>query len=308
MIWRLKLNTFNKFLDGKSWTDYSGFLKKLKKSKRILFSKPELLVGILLTLFIILGAIFAPIIAKVDPLKMDYTHILKPPLTSGYLLGTDQFGRDMISRLLYGARISLLIAWSSVFGAAILGSIIGPIAGYYGGFLDNVMMRIIEAIMTFPLIIIALLLATVFIPGAKTLILVFIIVGSPVFAKITRGVVLSLKEQEFVLAAKALGGTNMSIIFKHIFPNIIHQILVLATLQISRVMFVEAGLSFIGVGVQPPYPSWGNMLADGRSYMMVAWWLPILPGLALLITVLGANLLCDGLQEILDPKRRKIVG
>ena len=302
------MKTFNKFLDGKSWTDYYGFLRKLKKSKRILFSNPELLVGILLTLFIILSAIFAPIIAKVDPLEMDYNQILKPPLISGHLLGTDQFGRDMLSRLLYGARVSLLIAWSSVFGAAILGSIIGPIAGYYGGFLDNVMMRIIESLMTFPFIIIALLLATVFIPGAKTLILVFSIVGLPIFAKITRGVVLSLKEQEFVLAAKALGGSNMRIIFKHIHPNIIHQVLVLATLQISRIIFVEAGLSFIGVGVQPPYPSWGNMLADGRNYMIVAWWLPVLPGLALLIAVLGANLLCDGIQEILDPKRRKIIG
>ena len=302
------MKTFNKFLDGKSWTDYYGFLRKLKKSKRILFSNPELLVGILLTLFIILSAIFAPIIAKVNPLEMDYNQILKPPLISGHLLGTDQFGRDMLSRLLYGARVSLLIAWCSVFGAAILGSIIGPIAGYYGGFLDNVMMRIIESIMTFPFIIIALLLATVFIPGAKTLILVFSIVGLPIFAKITRGVVLSLKEQEFVLAAKALGGSNMRIIFKHILPNIIHQVLVLATLQISRIIFVEAGLSFIGVGVQPPYPSWGNMLADGRNYMILAWWLPVLPGLALLIAVLGANLLCDGLQEILDPKRRRIVG
>lgn len=302
------MKTFNKFLDGESWTDYYGFLRKLKKSKRILFSNPELLVGILLTLFITLSAIFAPIIAKVDPLEMDYNQILKPPLISGHLLGTDQFGRDLLSRLLYGARVSLLIAWSSVFGAAILGSIMGPIAGYYGGFLDNVMMRIIESIMTFPFIIIALLLATVFIPGAKTLILVFSIVGLPIFAKITRGVVLSLKEQEFVLAAKALGGSNMRIIFKHILPNIIHQVLVLATLQISRIIFVEAGLSFIGVGVQPPYPSWGNMLADGRNYMIVAWWLPVLPGLALLIAVLGANLLCDGLQEILDPKRRKIVG
>ncbi len=302
------MKTFNKFLNGKSWTDYYGFLRKLKKSKRILFSNPELLIGILLTLFIIVSAIFAPIIAKVDPLEMDYNQILKPPLISGHLLGTDQFGRDMLSRLLYGARVSLLIAWCSVLGAAILGSIIGPIAGYYGGFLDNVMMRIIESIMTFPFIIIALLLATVFIPGAKTLILVFSIVGLPIFAKITRGVVLSLKEQEFVLAAKALGGSNMRIIFKHILPNIIHQVLVLATLQISRVIFVEAGLSFIGVGVQPPYPSWGNMLADGRNYMIVAWWLPVLPGLALLIAVLGANLLCDGLQEILDPKRRKIVG
>ena len=302
------MKTFNKFLDGKSWTDYYGFLSKLKKSKRILFSNPELLVGILLTLFIILSAIFAPIIAKVDPLEMDYNQILKPPLISGHLLGTDQFGRDMLSRLLYGARVSLLIAWSSVFGAAILGSIIGPIAGYYGGFLDNVMMRIIESIMTFPFIIIALLLATVFIPGAKTLILVFSIVGLPIFAKITRGLVLSLKEQEFVLAAKALGNSDMRIIFKHILPNFVYQIFILITLQISRIIFTEAGLSFIGVGVQPPYPSWGNMLADGRSYMIVAWWLPVLPGLALLIAVLGANLLCDGLQEILDPKRRKIVG
>lgn len=303
----MKLNSFKKFLDRKNRTDYSRLLKKLKTSKSILFSSPELLVGILLTLFIILSAIFAPIITNVDPLKTDYTQILKPPLTPGYLLGTDQFGRDVFTRILYGARISLLIAWCSVFGAAILGSIIGPIAGYYGGFLDNLLMRIIEAIMTFPFIIVALLLSTVFIPGIKTLIPVFSFIGMPLFAKITRGIVLSIREHEYVLAAKALGNSNMRVIFKHIYPNIVHQVLVLATLQISRIIFVEAALSFIGVGVQAPYPSWGNMLADGRNYMILSWWLPILPGLALLITVLGANLLNDGLQEILDPKRRKII-
>ena len=300
------MNIFNKFLDGKSWTDYYyGFLKKIKQNILILFSYPELLVGILLTLLVILSAILAPVIVNVDPLTTDSTQILKPPLTSGHLFGTDQLGRDILSRLLYGARVSILIAYISSFFSAFLGTVVGLITGYFGGFFDNVIMRIIESIMIFPFIIIALLLATVIIPGIETLILMFGIIGSPIFAKVTRGLVLSLKEREFVLAAKALGGSNMRIIFKDIFPNIVHQILILATLQVSRVIFAEASLSFIGVGIQLPYASWGNMLADGRNYMALAWWLPVLPGLALLITVLGLNLLNDGIQEILDPKRKK---
>ena len=298
------MDYFYKFLNAKSWTDVYGLVKKIKKYKSIIFSSPELLIGLLLIIFTILGAIFAPIVS-IDPLKMG-TDILKPPLVSlRHLLGTDQFGRDMLVRILHGARITLLIAWSSAFGAAILGSFLGSISGYYGGFLDNVIMRIIEAIMTFPLIIIALLLATVFIPGTRTLILIFTIIGMPIFAKVIRGVVLTLKEEEYVLAAKALGNSDMRIIFKHILPNFVYQIFILITLQISRIIFTEAGLSFIGVGVQPPTPSWGNMLADGRGYMMIAWWLVVVPGVALLITVLGANLLSDGLQEILDPKSRK---
>lgn len=300
------MNIFNKFLDGKSWTDYYyGFLKKIKQNMLILFSYPELLVGILLTLLVILSAILAPVIVNVDPLTTDSAHILNPPLTSGHLFGTDQLGRDILSRLLYGARVSILIAYISSFFSAFLGTVVGLITGYFGGFFDNVIMRIIESIMIFPFIIIALLLATVIIPGIETLILMFGIIGSPIFAKVTRGLVLSLKEREFVLAAKALGGSNMRIIFKDIFPNIVHQILILATLQVSRVIFAEASLSFIGVGIQLPYASWGNMLADGRNYMALAWWLPVLPGLALLITVLGLNLLSDGIQEILDPKRKK---
>ncbi len=300
------MNIFNKFLDGKSWTDYYyGFLKKLKQNTFILFSYPILLVGILLTILVVLSAILAPIIVNVDPLTTNSTQILKPPLTSGHLFGTDQLGRDILSRLLYGARVSLLIAFISSFFSAILGTAVGSITGYFGGFLDNVIMRIIESIMVFPFIIIALLLATVIIPGPETLILMFGIIGSPIFAKVARGLVLSFKEQDFVLAAIALGASNMRIIFKYIFPNIVHQILILATLQVSRVVFAEASLSFIGVGIQLPYASWGNMLADGRNYMALAWWLPVLPGLALLITVLGLNLLNDGIQEILDPKRRR---
>lgn len=265
------------------------------------FKRPVFLIGLVLTLSIILLAIFAPLLAT-DPLKMS-SEILKPPFVSrSHIFGTDQFGRDIFTRLIYGARITLLVAWTSAIGAAIFGSLSGSLTGYFGGLVDNIAMRILESIMTFPFIVIALLLATVFIPGIETLIIVFTIIGTPSFAKIIRGTVLSLKQEEYILAARALGNSDLRIIFRHILPNCLHQVLILVTLQISRIIFVEAGLSFIGVGIQPPFPSWGNMLADGRGYMMIAWWLVILPGLALLITVLGANLLADGLQDILNPK------
>lgn len=265
----------------------------------------SLLIGVVLSLLVIIVIVFGPFIYEVDPTKLDSKNILVPPFSSlNQIFGTDHLGRDIFSRLIYGGKITLFIAWTSSLGGALVGTILGIISGFYGKLLDNIIMRIIESIMTFPFIIIALLLASLFVPGVTTLIIVFIIVGSPIFAKVIRGVAIAIKNEEYVLAAKSLGANDFRIMFFHLFPNIVPQILIITTLQISRIIFAEAGLSFIGVGVQPPYPSWGSMLADGRSYMAISWWLPFLPGLALVITILGANFLGDGLQELLDPKRK----
>ena len=280
-----------------------NFSGKFSSSIAKKYHSPIFLLGLFLTLSIILLAILAPFFLN-NPLEMS-SDVLKPPFSRDHIFGTDQFGRDVLTRLLYGARLTLLIAWTSAIGSAIFGSLLGTISGYFGGLFDNIIMRILESIMTFPFIIIALLLATVFIPGIITLIFVFTIIGTPTFAKVIRGVVLSIKEQEYILAAKAIGCSDLQVIFNHILTNCFHQVLILVTLQISRIIFVEAGLSFIGVGIQPPFPSWGNMLADGRGYIMIAWWLAIFPGLALWITVISANLLADGLQYILNPRSTK---
>ncbi len=272
---------------------------------RTIISIRSLFIGIILSLIVIIITIFGPIIYNVDPINLDSKNILLPPFTSiSHILGTDHLGRDIFSRLIHGGKITLFIAWSSALGGAIVGTVFGIMSGYYGKFVDNVIMRLIESIMTFPFIIIALLLASLFVPGVTTLIIVFIIVGAPVFAKVIRGVAISIKNEEYILAARSLGSNDFRIMFFHFLPNIFPQILIITTLQISRIIFAEAGLSFIGVGVQPPYPSWGSMLADGRTYMAVSWWLPFLPGLALVVTILGANFLGDGLQELLDPKRK----
>ena len=272
---------------------------------RTIMSIRSLFIGIILSLIVIIIIIFGPIIYNVDPINLDSKNILIPPFTSiDHIFGTDHLGRDIFARLIHGGKVTLFIAWSSALGGALVGPIFGIVSGFYGKFVDNIIMRLIESIMTFPFIIIALLLASLFVPGVTTLIIVFIIVGSPVFAKVIRGVAIAIKNEEYILAARSLGSNDFRIMFFHLLPNIFPQILIITTLQISRIIFAEAGLSFIGVGVQPPYPSWGSMLADGRTYMAISWWLPFLPGLALVLTILGANFLGDGLQELLDPKRK----
>ncbi len=264
-----------------------------------------LLLGAILTVGWAALAVFGPIVAQLDPIAQDAQSVLLAPgLGSRYFLGTDQLGRDMLARLLFGARLSLFIGWTSVILGGLVGLAIGTLVGYYQGRLDNVVMRIAEAKMAFPFILLVLLLMSVLIPGPGTIVGVFVFVGWPLYAKIVRGVTLSLMQEEYILAARAIGIPDRRTIFRHLLPNVIPVLFVLLPLQLSQVVFAEAGLSFIGVGVQPPHPSWGSMLADSRNYMTVAWWLPTFPGIALLLTVLGANLLGDGLQELLDPKRR----
>lgn len=264
-----------------------------------------LVAGVVLTVGWIAAAVFLPIAMRMDPIAQDTQSVLSPPsLRSQHLLGTDQLGRDVMARLVHGARVSLLIGWLSVTIGATAGLTLGLLAAYYGGWLDSILMRVAEAQMSFPLVLLALLIMSVVIPGPGTIIGMFAFVGWPLYAKVVRGAVLSLNREEYVLAARALGARDWRIIRHHLLPNVLPLLFVLVPLQLSQIVFTEAGLSFIGVGVQPPHPSWGFMLSDSRVYMTVAWWLPVLPGVALLLTILGANLLGDGLQEVLDPKRR----
>lgn len=268
-----------------------------------------LVAGVMLTVGWIAAAVFLPAAMRMDPIAQDTQNVLSPPgLRSHHLLGTDQLGRDVMARLVLGARVSLLIGWLSVTIAAIIGLVLGLLAAYYGGWLDSILMRVAEAQMSFPFVLLALLIMSVVIPGPGTIIGMFAFVGWPLDAKVVRGAVLSLNQEEYIMAARALGARDWRIIRRHLLPNVLPLLFVLMPLHLSQIVFTEAGLSFIGVGVQPPHPSWGFMLADSRIYMTVAWWLPVLPGVALLLTVLGANLLGDGLQEVLDPKRKVALG
>ena len=255
-------------------------------------------------LFIIIGsALFAPWLAPQDPSKQILLDKLSPP-GDKYILGADNLGRDTLSRLLYGARVSLLVGFASVAGSIFIGTVIGAVAGYYGGKLDAVLMRIVDAVISFPSLFLLITLVTIFEPSLMTLIFVFAIFGWTGTARLVRGEFLSLRSAEFVLAARTLGIRNTRIIFSHILPNAMGPIIVSATLGIGGVILAEAALSYLGLGIQPPIPSWGNMLqsAQNPQVMLGAWWYPLFPGFMILITVLAFNFVGDGLRDAFDPK------
>lgn len=260
-------------------------------------------VGALLLFIIILAAIFAPIIAPHNPSQQVLLDKLHPP-SSKYWLGADNLGRDTFSRLLYGARVSLLVGFMSVAGSIFIGTVVGALAGYYGGKLDAVLMRFVDAVISFPSLFLLITLVTIFEPSLLTLISIFAIFGWTGTARLVRGEFLALRKAEFVLAARTLGIKNTRIIFSHILPNAMGPIIVSATLGIGGVILAEAALSYLGLGIQPPIPSWGNMLqsAQNPQILLGAWWYPLFPGLMILVTVLAFNFVGDGLRDAFDPK------
>ena len=224
-----------------------------------------------------------------------------------HLMGTDKFGRDIFSRLLYGAQISLLVGFASVLGSITIGTVVGAIAGYFGGIIDAILMRIVDIILSIPDIFLLITLVTIFQPGIDKLILIFALTRWTTTARLVRSEFLSLRSREFVLAAKTIGTRNYKIIFSHILPNAMGPIIVAATLSVGTVILAESALSYLGFGVQPPMASWGNMLQDAQNFtiMIQAWWYPLFPGLMILLTVLCFNFLGDGLRDALDPKNIK---
>ncbi len=271
-------------------------LLKIKKNSRLIIG------SVILLLF--LGIVFIlPLFYTIDVFSTDVRHAMKPPFQSGlkYPLGTDSLGRDMLSRLIYGSRISLLIGVVTTLTTSIIGSVIGMIAGYLGGRVDNILMRITDTIMCYPFTIIAIVAAALLEPGIYTIIIIFSAFGWTNYARTLRGLALSIKEREFVEASKALGANSAWVIFRHIFPNILSTLIVVATLQIRIMILAEATLSFLGVGIQPPTPSLGVIIDQGREYLSNAWWIAVMPGIALVFVVLGFNLLGDGLNDRLNP-------
>lgn len=266
---------------------------------------PLLVVGLL-----VFCALFAPFLAPHSPIEGSLVKRLIPPLgmegsTLAHVLGTDRLGRDTLSRLLYGAQISLAVSLVGILLTGAVGVAIGLLAGFWGAWVDTICMRLVDISLSLPGILMAVLLSVVFKPSFQNVVIVVIFLLWPSYARLVRGETLSLKQQEFVALARVAGCSSLTIMCRHLLPNLAPSILVLATLQVGFVIVLEASLSFIGVGIPPPTPSWGVMVADGRGLIEQAWWISILPGLAILVTVISLNILGDWVRDRLDPKLRQ---
>jgi peptide/nickel transport system permease protein len=274
-----------------------AFYKKLSKNKAAMF-------GALIVIIIAFLAIFAPLLAPYDPTEMALSKKLQAPSSENWL-GTDDKGRDIYSRLLFGARISLTVGILSTLLGAFVGILLGIISGYYGKWVDSLIMRICDVLLAFPGILLALAIVSVLGASTTNVVIAVAFFAVPTFARIVRGSTLTVKKLEYIDAIKAMGSSDFRIIFKHILPNILSPIIVQATLYIASAIITASSLSFLGMGTKPPTPEWGTMLAQGRSYLAQAPHVTLIPGLAILLVVVGFNLFGDGLRDALDPKSKK---
>jgi peptide/nickel transport system permease protein len=275
------------------WSDAAARLRRNKGA----------LAGGVIFLCIILMALTAPILAPHDPIKLNARESLHAP-GRAYWMGTDQFGRDVLTRILYGSRISLMMGLVAVAISVTAGSLIGLAAGYYRGIVDIIAGRLVDVMLAFPGILLALVIIAILGPDLKSAMIAIGISGMPVFIRVVRGSVLSLRGQEYVEAARVIGANDTRIIMRHILPNVLAPIIVLASLGIPAAIISGAALSFLGLGVKPPTADWGEMLSNGRAYINAAWWLTTFPGIAIMILVVSINLLGDGLRDALDPRMR----
>ena len=269
------------------------------------------LIGAVLTLLIALIALVGPAVAPRDPLTGRMLDRLKPPLwlggTTTYLLGTDQIGRDELSRLILGARVSLLAGASGTLAACVAGVLLGLLAGYFGGAIDWLISTAVNVMLTFPFVLLALAVIAVLGANFRNLIVVLAITAWPIYTRVIRAQVLALRDREFMLAGRVIGASHLRLMLRHALPNVINTVIVISSLQVAQLIILESFLSFLGLGVQPPTPSWGSMLGESRAYMFDKWWLATFPGLAIFITTLAINLLGDGLRDLLDPRSRNLL-
>ena len=260
---------------------------------------------------VIICALFARWLAPEAPTFGNLSDAFIPPAwveggSTAHLLGTDSLGRDVYSRTVYGARVSLVVSIFAIFIAGTIGTVMGLASGYFGGRLDGVIMRLVDIALALPTILMALVLVAVLQPGIVTVIIVIGCLSWANYARQIRGEVLTVKERDFVILARSIGSSPARIMSRHILPNVFNTIIVLATLQVGSVILLEATLSFLGLGVPPPEPSWGQMVAEGRGFIVVAWWMALFPGLAIMFTVLSMNLMGDWLRDMLDPRLRQL--
>lgn len=256
-----------------------------------------------IVLLLALAALFGSVIAPYDPNLMDFGATFAPP-SWAHLMGTDEFGRDLFSRILHGAAVSVKVAFIAVGISAVSGVTLGLLAGYSGGWLDEVLMRVMDIFFALPAVLLAIVVMAILGRGVENAMIAIAIVYAPIFARVTRGAVIGVRDREFVNAARALGQGRLRIMFAHVLPNALGPIIVQTSLSLAFAILAEAALSFFGLGTQPPDPSWGRMLAEGRGYLRQSAWMGIFPGLAIMVSVLGFNLLGDGLRDVLDPRYR----
>lgn len=268
------------------------------------FSRNQLAIcGSVVVAALVVLAVLAPLLAPWDPSRLDTKRILAPPSNSHWL-GTDQLGRDVLSRVLYGSRISLAVGFVSVGIAMLIGVLLGSAAGYHGGMVDTVIMRLVDLMLVFPRFFLLLAVLALLRPSIWTIMTVIGLTGWMGVARLVRAEFLTLREREFVIWSESIGAGTLRVVFRHILPNALAPVLVAMTLGIPAAILTESGLSFLGLGVQPPYATWGNILNDGKDVLEVAWWMTLYPGLAILITVLSYNLMGEGIRDALDPRLR----
>jgi len=278
-------------------SEWRRSLRGICKSRLALF-------GLLITGLLIFVAILAPLIAPYSPTKMSLRERLSPPSAS-HLFGTDDAGRDILSRVIYGSRITLRICIIVVGLTLGIGTLLGILSGYIGGWVDELIMRLNDVFLAFPALILAMAIAAALGPSLENAIIAMVVIWWPRYARVSRGQVLAIREIDYVTAARALGASSSRIMIRHILPNCISPIVVQATLDLGEVVLTAATLSFIGFGAQPPVPEWGAMISVGRNFIRDYWWYPTFPGLAILVTVMGFNLLGDAVRDILDPRLRR---
>ena len=295
-----------------AWEDMEerGWRQRLRYFGRLLGRDRSGMLGIVLFLLVVVAALFAPWIAPHDPLQQNLRAAKQPPAwtTEGtweYPLGTDSIGRDVFSRIIYGSRVSLTVGFFGVLIASSLGLVIGLVAGYLGGRADNIIMGFVNLLLALPYLLFVVFIASVLGRSLLNVILIFGITDAPIFARITRGEVLRIRQSGYVESAISIGARTPRILFDHILPNLIGPLITVATFEMSAMIFYEAGLGFLGLSVPPSVPSWGNMLANGRQYLTIYPWIATYPGIAIAVTALGMNLLGDWLRDVLDPRLRR---
>lgn len=280
-------------------------MKRLKRNLWWLWGDPLAAVGFLILVALVIAAIIAPWIAPFDPVEQHLSETLQAP-GPRYILGTDQFGRDILSRIIYGARISLTVGVGAVLIAVTIGTITGILAGYIGGRLDDLIMRITDIFFAFPPIVLAIFLMAVVGPSIMNVIVVVGLVSIPQFTRMCRSVALNEKYEDYILAERAMGASTFFLIRRHFLPNVLPPLAVQATVLLADAILIEAALSFLGIGVRPPTPTWGSILSDGRHYVIQGlWWFTVFPGIAIFLSVFSLNVLGDGLRDYIDPTTRQ---
>jgi peptide/nickel transport system permease protein len=286
-------------------TRSSGGGAEWRRTARILGRNRLVVAGAFMVVLVVLLALLAGVIAPYDPIANNVRAALQPP-SSFYFFGTDRFGRDVFSRVVFGSQLSLLVALVSVAISATCGTLLGLASGFYGGWVDDVIGRIMDVLFSFPALVLAIAVAATLGPGITNAIIAIAIVYAPLFGRVVRGPVLVERSKDYVEAALAMGAGSRRLILRHVLPNVLSPLTVQVTLTFSHAILLESYLSFLGLGTQPPYPSWGTMLQEGRTFLETAPWMSIFPGLAIMLAVLGFNLLGDGIRDVLDPRVRSL--